>query len=381
MRLRGGSFDDDVCPVVCDNGSCTLRSGFAGDSAPARTFPQLYGRAKRDTHPCFFPPSSACGDDAQRYRGVMRLEYPVERGAIKDWDAATEMWEHMFHNMLRVDPVDTPLLMSEAPLNPRRHRERVAEILFEHFGCPALLFSFSPVLALYSTGHNTGTALDCGDGVTCVMSVYEGFRQPCAVLRNNVAGHDVTDWMGRLLMERGVSIETSAMRDVVRDLKEKLSFVSLDIDKDMKRSLSSTTLDQSYQLPDGSVITLDSERFRCAEMLFTPDVCGLEVDGVHKLVHRSISKCGIDTRRELYANIVLSGGTTMCSGFPDRVRKEITRLAPRRVRPHVSAQPERAMSVWLGGSILASTRRFLRVAVSRAEYDEHGSGITHARGY
>merc|ERR1711994_560145 len=81
-------------------------------------------------------------------------------------------------------------------------------------------------------------------------------------------------------------------------------------------------------LPDGQVITVGAERFRCPEVLFKPSFIGKESDGVHTTTYDSIMKCDVDIRKDLYGNIVLSGGTTMFTGIAERMQKEIQALAP-----------------------------------------------------
>jgi len=375
--------------LVIDTGSGMLKAGFAGDEAPCVVFPSIIGRPRlvrvmvggKDQE--YF-----VGEEAQKKRGICTLVYPLEHGIVTDWSDMEKVWHHAYYNELKVKPEAHPVLLTEAPLNPKANREQMTRVMFETFRVPALYVAVQAVLSLYASGRTTGVVMDSGDGVSHCVPVYEGYTVPHAVTRLDLAGRDLTKHLATLLTERGISLQTSAELQIVRTIKESVCYVALDFDAEMdgleskakKMRTSETTScgEVSFEMPDGSMIAVGTERFRCPEALFKPSLIGNQHGGIHELTFESISRCDVDLKKDLFANVVLSGGTSTFPGLCDRMVKELGALAPR-AKVRVVAPEERKYSVWIGGSVMASLSCFQHMWITSDEYAQSGPQIVHKK--
>ncbi|MFX1294776.1 MAG: actin, cytoplasmic 2 [Promethearchaeota archaeon] len=367
-------------PVVVDNGTGITKNGYAGEDQPRSVFPTLIGYPKYTsimTDVEHYTREYYIGEEALQLRGVLRLSYPVGHGIVEDWGAMEKIWHYTFYTDLRLDPAEHPVLLTEPPLNPRPNREKMCEIMFETFNVPALYIAMQAVLSLYASGRTTGLVCDSGTGVTHVVPIYEGFALTHAISRLDLAGRDITEYLMRLLRQRGYALTTSAEKEIVRDIKEKLCYVALDPEKELKLAEKVSGMEKSYMLPDGETLTVGVERFLAPEVFFNPGAVGKETSPMDEVIVEAVSKCDIDLRRDLYANIVLSGGSTMFPGLKERLTKEIAEMIPENVEVKIIAPPERMYSVWIGGSILSSLKTFQKMWVTRKEYKDIGPTVVH----
>uniref|UniRef100_A0A2A4K0Y7 Actin n=1 Tax=Heliothis virescens TaxID=7102 RepID=A0A2A4K0Y7_HELVI len=332
-------------PVVIDNGSGVIKAGFAGDQIPKCRFPNYIGRPKHvRVMAGALEGELFVGPRAEEHRGLLSIKYPMEHGIVTDWNDMERVWNYIYSkDQLSTFSEEHPVLLTEAPLNPRRNREKAAEVFFETFNVPALFLSMQAVLSF--------------------------------IMRVDVAGRDVTRYLRLLLRKEGVNLRTSAELEIVKAIKERACYLS-------PNPLKEETLETErahYTLPDGTGLEIGPARFRAPEVLFRPDLIGEECEGLHEVLMFAIQKSDMDLRKVLYQNIVLSGGSTLFRGFGDRLLAEIRRLAPKDMKIRISAPQERLYSTWIGGSILASLDTFRKMWVSKREYDEEGHRAVHRK--
>ncbi|CAG8702747.1 14942_t:CDS:2, partial [Racocetra fulgida] len=245
------------------------------------------------------------GRKAQELRGLLKIKYPIEHGIVSDWDDMERIWKYIYEEELKIASEEHPVLLTEAPLNPKTNRELAAQMFFETFNVPALFASIQAVLTLinityyqlfstsYSSGRTTGIVLDSGDGVTHAVPVYEGFALPHAIRRVDIAGRQ---HLQLLLRKAGYNFHTTAEKEVVRFIKEKTCYIAINPSKEEKDTNGKF---EEFTLPDAP------------EILFNPELIGQEYAGIHQVVVDSINRADLDLRKSLFANVVLSGGSTL----------------------------------------------------------------------
>lgn len=359
--------------VVLDVGSGVCKAGFAGDDSPRVLFPSIVGRARHSgTMVGATVQDSFVGLEADSRRTLLSLSHPIEHGVVTSWDDLEKIWQHAFDS-LKVNPEELPpVMLTEPPLSPKTNRERMVELMFEAFHSPAVHVGVQGVLALFSTGHSTGVVLDIGEGVTQAVPIFEGFGLMHAANRIDLAGREVTEYLMKILRERGHLFTTSSEREAVREVKEQLGYVALDFDAEM----TAEEKEESFVLPDGQLLTVGNQRFRCCEALFRPALIGMEPGGVHQTLFDAIQRCDVDVRRRLFEGIFVSGGSSLCPGLVARLEKELRSAAPSGTEIRVTATPDRRYAVWIGGSILA-TMTAPQIWIRREEYEETGASIVH----
>eukprot|EP00096_Caligus_rogercresseyi_P016853 TRINITY_DN990_c1_g1_i1.p1 TRINITY_DN990_c1_g1~~TRINITY_DN990_c1_g1_i1.p1 ORF type:complete len:396 (+),score=123.66 TRINITY_DN990_c1_g1_i1:139-1326(+) len=384
--------------VVCDNGTGFVKCGFGGQNLPTHVFPSLVGRpmlrALNNRESALEVSDIMVGEAASTHRSMLEVSYPMENGMVRDWTDMKLLWDYTFGpEKLNIDPTESKILLTEPPMNPKRNREKMVEVMFEEYGFNGLFVAIQAILTLYSQGLLTGIVVDCGDGVTHICPVSNGFDLTHLTRRLDIAGRDVTRYLIKLLLLRGYAFNHTADFETVRMLKEKFCYIGYDIAKEEKLARETTFLVERYTLPDGRVINVGGERFSAPEALFQPHLINVEGPGMAELLFQCIQAADIDIRSDLYKHIVLSGGSTMYPGLPSRLEREIKQLYLEHVlkgdtsrlskyKMRVEVPPTRQNSVFIGGAILANIMKDRdEFWIFKSDYEEKGINIVSNLSY
>merc|ERR1711981_788342 len=367
--------------VVLDNGSGMVKAGFAGEEAPQCVFPAAVGRPRAGMNAMIggSQKSEYIGDECMAKKGILEINYPISHGIVESWEDMEKVWHHTFYNELRVAPNECKgVLLTEAPRNPKANREKMVQIMFETFEVQNIYVAIQAVMSLYSAGRTTGLVTDSGDGVTHTVPVFEGFSLPHAVEKMEIAGRVLTEYLQKLLLEAGRSFTSAAEIEIVRQIKEELCYVAQNYEEEHETAKTSPEHDKQYTLPDQSIITVPATvRMGAPELIFKPNLNGMTCKSLHDLAWASVSASDIDVRKELCKNIIMSGGSTMYEGMPDRLKSELVQKAPSGAEIRVVAAADRKYAVWKGGSTLASLSTFASSWVTKEDYEEHGAAVIH----
>lgn len=303
----------DAQSIVIDAGSETIKAGFAGDTGPRCSLSQ---------------------------ESLVVINHPIERGCVTSWEDMETLLQHIFANELKVDQSRHSVLFIENPLVDG-NKEPITQMMFEKFDVHSFYIGISSLMSLYSTGHLNGVVVESGHDQTSIVPVWAGYPVKGMMMKTNVAGRAVTSFLQELEGDYCEMSEYKALKEREADLG----------------------LDHT------------SNYFKCGELLFNPSMNGFELEGIDKLLFESINGCESKMHSRLYSQISLSGGTTMLKGFHERIRSEITRLAPENMKVGVVAPEDRQLSPWVGGSILASIDQFHSISITSHDYKENGSRI------
>ncbi|NXC92182.1 ACL6B protein, partial [Cercotrichas coryphoeus] len=417
---------DEVGALVFDIGSFSVRAGYAGEDCPKADFPTTVGLLSPDEVSLELD-----GDKDKKGGKVYYIDTnalhvaregvevlsPLKNGMIEDWECFQAILDHTYGKHVKSEPGLHPVLMSEAPWNTRAKREKLTELMFEHYNIPAFFLCKTAVLTAYPLPpprhwcHPSVTPASPATPVSPTVSPpgHWSWACPAGIVKSPLAGDFISMQCRELFQELNIDIVPPYMiaaKEPVREgappswkKKEKLpqvskswhNFTCNEVIQDFQASVlqvSDSPYDEQvaaqmptvhYEMPNGYNTDYGAERLRIPEGLFDPsNVKGLSGNtmlGVGHVVTTSIGMCDIDIRPGLYGSVIVTGGNTLLQGFTDRLNRELAQKTPPSMRLKLIASNstmERRFSPWIGGSILASLGTFQQMWISKQEYEEGG---------
>lgn len=379
LNMVGASLPPKTGAVVIDMGSGTCKVGFAGHSQPTYTVATILGcQPKKQATKGQSELETFIGE-AARSRPELRLVKPIRNGIVVDWEAAELIWRHILEHDLRVATEDHPLLFSDPPFSPVTNREKLVEVAFESLRSPAVYVASQSVLSVYAHGRVNGLVVDTGHGVSYTVPVVQGYNLPHAIQRLDLAGNHLTAFLAEMLLGSGFSLQQEDL-DLVENIKHHYCYLASDFQKEQARL--DEECKQTLKLPDGRTVTLGKELFQCPELLFhPPEIPGLSPMGLPAMAEQSLIKVPRELRSHVAQNVLLCGGSSLFTGLEGRFRAELLHSLPPEDHVVVMAQPNRNLSVWIGGSILASLHAFQSCWVLREQYEERGPQVVYRKCY
>ncbi|KAJ6234074.1 actin-7-related [Anaeramoeba flamelloides] len=407
-------FDQLLLPLVIDNGTRMTKAGFGGDDAPRAVFPTVVGRSRTPRIMVGMgQKDSYVGDEALSKCGILRYNYPIENGIIINWDDVEKIWHHTFYNELRVSPEEHPVLLTESIFNPKANREKTTQIMFETFNTPAMYLVSDQLLSLHASGRQSGAVVKMGHyGCSCCNIIDDKIDQSTRA-SFKIGGDGLTNLLKDLLQAKGYNFTTTAEKEILRDMVEKMCYVCEDFDKEINKfSELNSSIKKGYELPDGQTVYLDQERFLTTELFFKTkeEILKLtkykketieliikekslkktkkkekekekeninekikEYPSLPEMLFESIRNCSTGIKTDLYENIVITGGSSMFQGIKERMASELSSFwaeSPPTIK--IIAPEERKYLAWIGGSIMTSLSTMKNKWMTKDEYDEIG---------
>ena len=223
--------EEGITAIIIDNGSGYFKAGFSGEEKPSTILPSIIG----------YPNFKGCmkvinkteffiGDKAKENRGVLNYFNPIKRGTRIDWDNIEKIYKFILDDELRSKPKEHNIMITEPLMNPRKNREKLAQIMFETFNIPGLFFENTAVLNLFASGKFTGFSVDSGEGLTQYAPIFEGYLLTPGLMQVEFGGEDITNFLLKMLFDNGEKLSPyndNNEKKIVEDIKEKSCYVTL----------------------------------------------------------------------------------------------------------------------------------------------------------
>ena len=366
--------------IIIDFGSNTIKYGFNQDPFPKFITPNIIGKIKNK---CFSPIKDYndyyCGYDALYNSSSIDITFPRIDNNVKipttpEGEKQLEnLFSYIFRDKLKTNDYTYDIFIVDSIYTSTKERQTIAQILFEKFNVYHVHFEPQSIMSLYSTSKTSGLVVNSGEISTEIVPIIEGYIISQGIYNFPIAGKELTKRFENTYKDIFDINNVSNHYWMAQKIKEEFSEL-LPSNKEFEELMKSKNIiKKEYILPDGNIVELGNEIYEIPESIFNPSIIDMEIDNLPKVILNSINNCDISTRKELFNNIVLTGGNTFIKGFESRLRNEIDLIKKRNCG--IISLKERNYSAWIGSSGISSLSNFKNKWIARNEYFEKGAKL------
>lgn len=315
-------------------------------------------------------------------RNVLNISKVIKEGKIQNWEDIEFLWRMIFNQEMKVDSKEHPVLYATYANEEKVSKERTCLVFFETFNVPGFFNAIHPLLSLYALGRTNGFVVDSGEDTTTVCTIKDGNILPQSNMVTNLGGSDISNFFQRLVKEKQITLDFLQSRDI----KEKVCYVAMEYSLENENYKRGITQPTSFILPDGTPLDIYEECIKPAESMFNPTMIQKFSPSITHMIQSLIHN--LDTRKEknynlhqLVNNIIISGGNSLLPNFSSRIQKEVMSQVPQHLNSslRVITPKKREHLAWKGGSVVSELSSFLKMWISRVDYEEYGPGIVHRK--
>lgn len=320
------------------------------------------------------------GADCIKYRGLLKLRYPVHHGIFQDKDDIELLFNYIYNklNIKEEEIKEHPLLISEPLLNPSEQKESITSTLFDLFDVPAVFYAKQPILSLFSTSNTSGTILESGSDITQCCFINDGNAVPNSYIRYDYGGRNVSEYLQRILKYSGFSFTTSAEFRIVEKIKEMCYFCVQQREKG--RDTHQEVSQSQFLLPDNTIINLKEEKVMAPEILFDLSIVGLHYMSFTEIVMTCMSKIDVDIRSK-QNKLLFTGGNTLFKGTKEKFMVDYKSRVKNPIKFifYISSK-NKMYECWLGGNAISGLDSLKRMWITKGDWREKGKAILAQKG-
>jgi len=354
-------------PLILDIGTANSRIGWAGDDFPDIIAPSVYVDVSdylfssdviEGLEELFFKNEQTphlVGHLALKYQNILKIhEFKKE----KNFNILLKFFLH-YYSQLDIDEeyqFKQPLIILSPFFMSDLEKSKLQHIFFNVLKFPSLLFLHESQAILSTLQKTSGVVVNMGESSTYISTIFHGFTNIMARDVFPIAGKELTNYFLNLILTRiGTSKNIYIDKSIAKEIKEKLSLCVLNPQEEQKRVKEGLTkYDRIIDLPDGSNLKINLERFLLSEPLFNPRLAHIDYISLVEAISKVIKTWERENWEELVPTIILSGGGSLIPGLEERIQFELKKYFSEKLKEKIKviAASGRENMGWIGASIL-----------------------------